>query len=685
MENAFAKNRLFYILALVFLTIAVFGQAVQYGFTNWDDEVYILNNPYIKNFTWHGFQKMCTAVYAGNYHPVVTMFNALEYAAFGTNPMIYHFMNIVIHLINVILVMLFIFDLSKKSWVAFGTAIIFAIHPLHVESVAWVSESKDMLYTFFLLMGARTYIQWKNVPSLSLTIRCLLFFILSCLSKPSAVIFPLILMAIDFYLDEHFDVKKSIINKWLFWIVAIGFGLLALYTQKQEGAIMVTAQQYDVTYKLLMPCYAIAYYIIQFFIPFHQSALHPFPTDLIYWHFAAVLFLALMGYLIFRYRNNKTIIFGAAFFIINLLLVIQILGFGKAVVAERYTYVPYIGLGFMLCSLLGDVKSTKSVLQYIIIPFIAVLMLIGYNRVNVWENSIALFSDVIEKYPTSAIGWNNLGTALYRSDEMEDGLDALNEAITLNPTYAEAYNNRGALYLKAENYTAAEPDFLKAASLRKDYSTVYYNLGVLYSKTGNLEKSIANFKISISQNNEAQSAYYNMAICYSQLGKKKEALAAANKAIELKPNDESAITLQNTIINTPESSISKDIINTQSNKNNFTKNLAIEQNARGKSLMAANNPNQAIAAYTKAIEYDDTYAEAYNNRGAAYGKLKNFQMAIVDFSKAIQINGNYAMAYKNRGMAYNKIGQTANACSDWQKAAKLGNQSAYGLMQENCR
>ena len=156
MENAFQKNKPYYIVALVLITLAVFGQAVQFGFTNWDDEVYILNNKFIKDFSWLGFQKMCTAVYAGNYHPVVTFFNAVEYAFFGANPMIYHFMNILFHVVNTILVMLLVFDLSKKSWVAFGVAMIFAIHPLHVESVAWVSESKDFdgkLANGFAAMG----------------------------------------------------------------------------------------------------------------------------------------------------------------------------------------------------------------------------------------------------------------------------------------------------------------------------------------------------------------------------------------------------------------------------------------------------------------------------------------------------------------------------------------------------
>ena len=684
MENAFQKNKPYYIVTLVIITLAVFGQAVQFGFTNWDDEVYILNNKFIKDFSWLGFQKMCTATYAGNYHPVVTFFNAVEYALFGTNPMIYHFMNIFFHVVNTILVMLLVFDLSKKSWVAFGVAMIFAIHPLHVESVAWVSESKDVLYTLFMLLAARIYIQSKQDNRKSLPYICIALFILACLSKSSAVVFPLLMVMLDYYLDVAFDLKKSIINKWMYWIIALGFGLLALYTQKQEGAIIETTQQYDLLYKLVIPCYALSYYIIQFFIPFHQSALHPFPETLGVWHYASVVFLGALVLLIWKFRKNKNVVFGAAFFIINLLLVIQVLGFGKAIVSERYSYVPYIGLAFLVCMLLDTIQSKSSQLKYGLIPFVVLLMVISYNRIKVWEDSIALFSDVTEKYPTSAIGWNNLGTALYRADKMDDGLDALNEAIKLNPSYAEAYNNRGAFFLKTNNFVSAEPDFIKATTLRKNYSTAFYNLGVLYSKTGKVEKAIDNFKISIAQNNDAQSAYYNMAICYNQLGDKKAALDAVKNAIALKPSDGDAITLQNSIMQATAAPQIKATTDTNTG-DKFSKNMAIQQNAAGKNLMAANNPEKAIEAYSKAIEYDPQFAEAYNNRGAAYGKLKNYQSAILDFTKAIQINSQYAMAFKNRGMAYNKIGQKENACSDWSKAAALGNQSAAGFLEQNCR
>jgi tetratricopeptide (TPR) repeat protein len=285
-------------------------------------------------------------------------------------------------------------------------------------------------------------------------------------------------------------------------------------------------------------------------------------------------------------------VFGAAFFIINLLLVIQVLGFGKAVVSERYSYVPYIGLAFLVCMLLDTIQSKSSQLKYGLIPFVVLLMVISFNRIKVWEDSIALFSDVTEKYPTSAIGWNNLGTALYRADKMDDGLDALNEAIKLNPSYAEAYNNRGAFFLKTNNFVSAEPDIIKATTLRNNYSTAFYNLGVLYSKTGKLEKAIDNFKISIAQNNDAQSAYYNMAICYNQLGDKKAALDAVKNAITLKPSDEDAITLQNSIMQLTAAPQIKATTDTNTG-DKFSKSMAIQQNAAGKNLMASNNPEKA--------------------------------------------------------------------------------------------
>ena len=659
---------------LIALILLIYSKSWSFEFTNWDDGMYVVNNPIIKNLSFAGIAKMFGSFYGGNYHPLTALGNAIEYHFFGLNPMVYHLVNVVLHALNSLLVFTCILLLWPNIWVAFGTALLFAVHPMHVESVAWVSERKDVLYTFFLLIAFCNYLRNKSF------LVVLAAFIASCLSKPSAVIFPFLLILVDYYKNEEFDWKRSAFSKWPFFFFSFVFGIIALYAQKESGAVQDAEVQTNLILKIVAPCYSLVYYIFKFFIPSQFSAFHPFPKSLGFIHFACVHILVGIIWYLFQNRQNKKLIFASAFFLVNLLLVVQIIGFGNAIVAERYAYVPYIGLAFGICAYLESLAKEGNKPYYVlgvIIPASIILAFISFNRTKVWTNSITLFTDVTNKYPESAIGWNNLGNAQMKTGRPIEATASLSKAIQFNLNYAEAYNNRGAVNIKAGLYADAEKDILKAISLKQDYAEAYYNRGILYYQQGQAQNALEQFSKAIAIDKSHQSAYYNKAICLVRLNQKDEARAIAKMAVKLSPDDKEAKELLEKIDSNNISSIAAPTSNSGTND-------VLNANQKGNDYMRAGNTQQAIVEYGKAIDLDNKYAEAYNNRGTAFGKTKDYNKAVADFTKAIELNKEYALAYKNRGTALSKLGKKQDACSDWEKASKLGNAKAQELMMKNC-
>jgi protein O-mannosyl-transferase len=659
-------------LILIVPTLLIYLKSVGFEFTNWDDGIYVVNNPIIKNLSPSGLVKMFSSFYGGNFHPLTALSNAIDYQLLGLNPMAYHLGNVLFHILNSLLVFACISLLWPNVWVAFGTALFFAVHPMHVESIAWVSERKDVLYTFFLLLSLYYYLKNKN------SVTVLILFLASCLSKPSAIIFPFILILVDYYRNEDFDWKKSMFSKWPFFLLSIVFGIVALYAQNQSGAVQDAEVQTNLILKLVAPCYSIVYYLFKFFVPFQFSAFHPFPKHLNFIHFVCVPLLIGMFWYVYQNRKNKTLIFTCVFFLINLILVIQIIGFGNAIVAERYTYVPYIGLAFGLCvfiEMLALKAKNSNVLPSILVFVGIVFSIISFNRTKVWANSISLFSDVTNKYPESAIGWNNLGNAQMKNGSPTEAISSLNKAIQFNPKYAEAYNNRGAVYIKTKQFAEAQKDLVNAIYLKLDYPEAFYNIGILYYQQGEAQNALEQFNKAIALDKNYQSAYYNKAICLAQLNKIEEAKASLLFALKLNDEDVEAKLLLEKL---------NKGANTSQILTSSVSNEAENANQNANMLMQSGKTAEAIIEYSKAIEFDGKYSEAYNNRGTAYGKLKEYEKAIKDFSKAIELNDKYDVAFKNRGMAFNKLGKKKEACNDWEMATKLGNVKASELILKNC-
>jgi tetratricopeptide (TPR) repeat protein len=509
---------------------------------------------------------------------------------------------------------------------------------MHVESVAWVTERKDVLYSFFFIPGLITYIYYLKKQKLLYLLMTYLLFLLSLFTKSAAVCFPLVIVLLDYYYKTKYNIKEIISRIPLFILSAI-FGYVAVHSQESSGAIADLTPSYNIFERVFLACYSLSFYIIKLFIPAGLCAMHYFPEKSgnvlpSEYYLSALLISGIVIALILvkspKYKMH--LIFGLLFFLATIIMVIQIIPIGFAITAERYTYLPYIGLTIPIGIVLHDIIEDKTNKLYksrnifiiTLIAFTAGFSATTYSRNKVWRDGIALFTDVIEKNPKKFHGYwirgsaysnkkdykmaiadfdktlqckppnaaevlNNRGNAKNNIDDYEGAFKDLNEAIRINPKLAEAYSNRGSARDNLGDYKGAMEDYDKALSLKPEMITAYNNRGVTKGK------------IALSKGGDIQK---NM----------QPAIDDFNTAIKINPYDPSS----------------------------------------------------------------------YLNRGNAKGFLRDFQGSLHDFNIAVKLGPKEHQAYFNRGITKLNLKDTAGACADWQKASELGSKSAKELVNNLC-
>jgi hypothetical protein len=479
-----------WVLTILAITAICFWPMLQNGFTNWDDEGYVLKNKLLAGPDWNG---IFSQPVVGNYHPLTIISLAINYSISGTDASSYLLFNYILHLVNCALVFYFIFQISgKKVYVAFFAALIFGIHPMHVESVAWVSERKDVLYTFFYLLSLISYWGYLQTGKKVKYGMSFLFFILSLLSKPAAIVLPLVLLLLDYWKGRPLN-RKVFLEKLPFFLFAL---LVAIITLKiQSTNAVVKLDSYPLWTRPVFFSYVIIIYLVRFLFPYPLSAFHPFPQiNSMGWEYIVcpLLFVGML-FMLWRFRKNKLIVFCFLFFIINLFLVAQLVSIGSSIVSERYTYVPYISIAFLIGMLISQIKST-SVKKSLIVTSTAVILIFGiisFQRISVWKNSGTLWSNVITHYPgapiprtnranydiTQAVDPANKDRAI---EIYNEALEDCNVALKNKPDDVEALANRQNIYLNLNNDSLAIADADRLVKVAPENKTAYYIRGVVH-------------------------------------------------------------------------------------------------------------------------------------------------------------------------------------------------------------
>jgi protein O-mannosyl-transferase len=680
------------VTAIAFITYFVFSPSLDDGFTNHDDQAYVTANPLVINNSIPLVKIIETPVLA-NYHPITILSLALNYRHGKLDPFGYHLENVIFHLLNTILVFFFIFLLTRRNLLmAAIVSLFFGIHPMHVESVSWISERKDVLYVFFFMAGLITYLRYSETKKTGWYIFTFLLFMLSCLSKGIAVIFPVILLLIDYLKNVKWS-RKFLIEKIPFFILSLVFGIIAVKTQ-QAGQAFIAVKTYTVFQRLLFASYDAIMYIIKLFVPFKLSAFYPYPVAAIngsvplVFYFSPLILLSILAALIYFFlKKEKELVFGLLFYFVSVVLVLQFISIGHVIMADRYSYLSYIGLLFIVAYIinkawLGVSRDKGGIWAALKYPFI-IIALVGavafsfqtYSRTQVWKNSGVLWSDVINNYPGASLAYMSRGNYYYSINELDKVIPDYDKAIALDSTGAEDYDNRGAFYFNNGRADLAMPDFCKAIALDSTDVVAHNSRGRIYMNTGKNDLALADFNMTIKFGSEYTpvyaSAYANRAMIYYNYGKNDLAIADFTKAITLDSTDASAYN-------------NRGALYAKTNKNDlaiadYNKAIAINPSSapyyyynRGLYYTAVYQYEKAVEDFTNGIQLNPQGVESYYDmRGICNDSLKNYYEAITDFTKAIEVNPSIAAYWLNRSLAEEKSGQSENAKADVLRAQQL--------------
>jgi len=536
--------RALWLAGILVLTFLAYLPSLGNDFTNWDDPLFVLKNPLL---THPDPKAILVTPVASNYHPLTIWSLVLNYQLSGFDPASYHWLNLLLHLANTALVFAFVWQLTGgRLWTTIGTSLFFGIHPMHVESVAWIAERKDVLYAFFYLIGLLGYLQYVRRSSLAWLGATFLAFVCSIASKPSAVVFPLTLLAIDFFRRRPFR-PALLLEKIPFFAVSLVDGLLTLHSQKETGAI--DPRNWAATLpKFVIAGYGVLMYIVKLFVPVRLSAIYPYPgpdqpLPAIYYVAFAIVAIGLPA-LVYVFRRNRALLFGIAFFFINIILVLQILTVGEAVIADRYTYLPYLGLFFALTWFLDERPApgtTGSTARSIVAGCLALLVPLSLGqtwiRCHVWRNSLTLWNDTIHRYPHQVPdAYCNRGWYYY---EKEGRLDAamadFDRAIAIKPDEAKAWLDKGVVLAARTENDSAFVCFDRALKIQPTLFLAWSDRGAIRVKRGDPRGGIEDFSRAIVINPTYREAYANRALAYSMLKEYEQSIADSRRAIDLDP------------------------------------------------------------------------------------------------------------------------------------------------------
>jgi protein O-mannosyl-transferase len=683
------KHQLWAIL-FIFASILVFYWPVfQLAFTNFDDQRYITENPQL-----HSSFKNAVYFFAhffdGHYHPLTMLSLMLDYSLGVSDTFFFHLHNFILHVLNAILVFLFVQKLTRNSFLGLLTALLWSLSPMSVESVAWVSERKNLLYVLFYLLSLLAYLEYKNQGHKKYYFLCLLAFLFSCLSKAQAITLPLILILIDFYIDG-FVFKWSVVkNKLSFFVIAILFGIVAQLAQQSFWPDLHS--DYSMMGRLAFSAMAFSSYLFKLLAPFNLSAIYPYPVEAgqsvpaIYYLFFAPVFLFLF-FLFYKIKKNRALTFSLLFFGINIFFLLKINGipYGDYYMADRYSYLASIGIYFLLAFFFFKLMQSKKKFQYwLIFGMACYLLFFGLKtreQTKVWQNGASLWQNVLEQYPDLYQAWNDLGNAEANEGNKTNAMKAYAKTIEINPQEAAAYNNRATLHARLGEFEAALPDFNKAISLKEDYTEAYINRAMLYERSGQWRRAIEDYKKVTRIRPGFVLAYLNLSKVYQALGQQTEALKAVRKAIDLQPNlaqayfERASILMAMKDFEAALKSLDKaedlGLNNTQLNLN------------KGIILYQLKRFELAIQHLKLVLNKNQTEASKY--LGFSYYNQQKFDLSIQYLNMALLKIKDDPILFAMRGMANLQSGENEKACADLEQAYQMGLKSVEKQIAEFCQ
>ncbi len=647
------KTKLLLYIILVAVTLAVYWQVHQFDFVNIDDNIYVTENYHIKSgITLQSIRWAFSTTYAEFWHPLTWLSLMADYELYGLHAGGYHVTNLIFHILSTLLLFWLFSRMTGEIWKSAFVAAFFALHPLHVESVAWISERKDVLSAFFWMLTLCLYVFYTEKQSIKRYLLVVFSFVLALLSKPMVVTLPVVMILLDYWPLKRFELRKDNLFAWqikeklpLLMLSAV-FSVITIFAQQKpydpEASFALTSRLINVPVTFVT-------YLIKTFRPYDLAIIYPFSAQIPVWQAAGaiLLIIAITVAVMMTVRRQPYLFVGWFWYAIIVAPVIGIIQVGNQAMADRYTYLPLIGIGIMLAwgvpMLLQHKVPSKKILSSAAIIFLTFLALLAWKQCGYWKSSRGICSHTIRVTKDNYVAHINLGSVLFDEGKNEEAIRHFNEVIRIRPGLILSYNKRGLAYAKLGQYQKAFEDLNNVIRLKPDYADAYNSRALINYALKRHREAIEDLTEAVRLKPDHAEAFNNRGNIHLGLGQHQKAVEDLSKAIALKPD-----------------------------------NPAIYYN-RGTAYIHLAQYQQAIDDYSKAVALNPAYFDAYNNRAFIYLKLGRYQQAVEDYSHAISLKPDYADAYNNRAFVHLLTGNRGSGCRDAHQACELGTCSTLQL------
>jgi tetratricopeptide (TPR) repeat protein len=600
--------------AIVVIVFFCFWPSLFNGFASWDDNIYVVENESIRQLSWPAIKTIFTTDVSLNYTPLTILSFAAEYHFFGYNPFFYHLDNLLLHLGVVALIFVFAKQISSSLLVAAFASLFFGIHPMHVESVAWVTERKDVLYAVFYMLALIFYGRYLKSQRMNFYVVSLLCGFLSVLAKPMALSLPLMLLILDWFGGRKFE-KKIIIEK-------IPFGLLIFSIAWLTYSLNSRVINLQFPDALLTWLWTFTFYIRKFFLPFNFLPLYelPQPVNLANLEFITSSVVALLiAFALIRWRQNRWFVFAFLFYFASIFFILRYdSAVDLCIVADRFMYLPSVGF----CILLGvyferlwkwagrrDFSARVGV-GVLLVSGLVYLGVMTYQQTKIWGDGVAFWNGVIKKYPSSAMAYNQRALAYKERGNLESALRDYSVAIALFPNYDFALTNRGIVYKELERYEESWADHSRAIVVNPGFSEAYLNRGNVAFSVGDFKRAIADYD---------------------------QAIATVDGSARRKS----------------------------------TPYRAEAYSRRGSGYFFAKDYDAALKDFDSALKIDPDNIVALDNRAIIFSIRGENERALEDFSRSLALAPHNAASYVNRAQLYYQTGDRQAALRDIEAALKI--------------
>ena len=625
---------------LVIATACIYWQVLDHNFVNYDDNEYVTENLHIqKGLTLDSIAWAFTSSHSNNWHPLTWISHMMDYQFYTLNPKGHHLTSVLFHLSNTLLLFIILARMTGALWRSAFVAALFALHPLHVESVAWVAERKDVLSTFFMMLTIWAYLRYIEKKGTKNYLLVLLFFALGLMSKPMLVTLPFVLLLLDFWPLGRLGPEAGGVNaptvksykkattiqliweKTPFLALAMISSIITFLVQKSSGAVK-SFEVYSLKVRIINAFVSYIEYVEKMLWPDGLAVLYPHPGDALpLWKgIAAAFVLSLISILVLqKARRFPYIAAGWFWYLVTLIPVIGIVQVGSQAMADRYTYITLIGLFFIIAWGIPDILSkwnySKKVLPILAVAAITLLMALTWKQASHWQNSITLFSHTLDTTENNYLAHNNMGTALAREGNTDDAINHFETALSIMPTHANAHNNLGNALMDKGEIQEAFIHYRAALDADPGNAKAHNNIGAALTKTGNTTDAIIHYNKATKIDPDYTDAYFNLGNTLLSTGKLEEAISQYKTVIRINPG------------------------HTKAHYN------------LGTYLYKKGRLREAITHFRSALRTDPNSAMVHYNLGFSLFKLKQFEEAALHFSDALMIKPDFTDARNNLAIA----------------------------------